>query len=386
MKPVEDSTEARAAETAEPPVLEAVDVTVHYPAHHGRRGDVVHALESASLRLHAGRTVALVGESGSGKSTFARALALAQEPTDGSVLLHGSPATARGREARRAYASKVQMVLQDPFGSLNPLHRIRYLLERPLKLHAAVTDPDELEARTRGLLERVQLTPPERFLDAYPHELSGGQRQRVAIARALAVEPEVLLGDELVSMLDVSIRLEILNLLAALRDEERLAMLYITHDIAGARYFTDEIAVMYAGEMVEYGTSEQVTQSPAHPYTRLLLDSTPDPDRMEFLAGGADEGPDALDGDADGDTGEPPDLVNPPSGCRFHPRCPFAREQCRTQAPPRVDLAPPVRIGDSAAVNGGHWARCWLLADPEGEAGGVATAGSGTRPVPEAAR
>ncbi|MEW2402077.1 ABC transporter ATP-binding protein [Streptomyces sp. NPDC046862] len=347
--------------TEEPaPVLEAVDVTVRYPVHRAR-GETVHALENASLRLRPGRTVALVGESGSGKSTFARTLALAQAPTSGSILLDGEPASARGRRARRAYARRVQMVLQDPFGSLNPLHRVRYLLERPLRLHGSVTGQDDLEQRLRTLLERVRLTPPERFLDAFPHELSGGQRQRVAIARALAVDPEVLLGDELVSMLDVSIRLEILNLLATLRDEERLAMLYITHDIAGARYFADEIAVMYAGEIVEYGTAEDVTQTPAHPYTRLLLDSTPDPDRMEFLAGrtSRDDGvaPDA----AEDDLGEPPDLVHPPSGCRFHPRCPLARAACRTGPPPRVE------------VTDRHWARCVLLVEPDEDAHGHTT-------------
>ncbi|MFF4258355.1 ABC transporter ATP-binding protein [Streptomyces sp. NPDC001663] len=342
-------------------VLEAVDVTVHYPVHRAR-GETVHALDNASLRLRPGRTVALVGESGSGKSTFARTLALAQEPTGGSILLNGKPASAKGRRARRAYARRVQMVLQDPFGSLNPLHRVRYLLERPLRLHGSVTDRDDLEQRLRALLERVRLTPPDRFLEAFPHQLSGGQRQRVAIARALAVEPEVLLGDELVSMLDVSIRLEILNLLATLRDEERLAMLYITHDIAGARYFADEIAVMYAGEIVEYGTAEDVTQTPAHPYTRLLLDSTPDPDRMEFLAArtSRDDGttPDSAGAD---DYGEPPDLVHPPSGCRFHPRCPLARPACSTEPPPRVE------------VTDRHWARCVLLLDPDEDAYGHTT-------------
>lgn len=341
--------------TDEPaPVLEAVDVTVHYPVHRAR-GETVHALESASLRLRPGRTVALVGESGSGKSTFARTLALAQQPTSGSVLLYGKPASARGRRARRAYARRVQMVLQDPFGSLNPLHRVRYLLERPLRLHGSVTDADALERRLRALLERVRLTPPERFLDAFPHELSGGQRQRVAIARALAVEPEVLLGDELVSMLDVSIRLEILNLLAALRDEGHLAMLYITHDIAGARYFADEIAVMYAGEIVEYGTAEDVTQAPAHPYTRLLLDSTPDPDRMEFLAGRAGRDDGTATEAAEGDYGEPR-TWSTPSGCRFHPRCPLARAACSTEQPPRVE------------VTERHWARCVLLMEPGDDA------------------
>ena len=322
-------------------VLEAVDLSVRYTIHSGRlRGAAVHALEPTSLRLPAGRIVALVGESGSGKTTLARTLALAQPATGGEIRLDGVPVVRRGHRGRREYARHVQVVLQDPFSSLNPLHRVRYLLERPLRLHGeAGTDPG---AASRALLDRVQLTPADRFLDAYPHELSGGQRQRVAIARALAVRPRVLLADEPVSMLDVSMRLEVLNLLARLRDEDGLAMLYITHDIAGARYLTDEIAVMYAGEMVEYGPSEAVTQAPAHPYTQLLVDSSPDPDRD----------PDAAPGGAEAVDAEPADLVHPPAGCRFHPRCPFALPVCTSTAPPRFEVA------------ADRWVRCWLRGDP----------------------
>lgn len=328
------------------PVLELDDVTVHYPVHRaGARGPgkgVVRALEGASLRLYAGRITALVGESGSGKSTLARVLALAQRPTEGSLLLRGERMEPGGRRVRKAYARRVQMVPQDPFGALNPLHTVRRLLTRPLRLHGTVADADDLDRQLRTLLERVRLTPPERFLDAYPHELSGGQRQRISIARALAVRPEVVLGDEPVSMLDVSIRLDVLNLLAALRDEEALAMLYITHDIAGARYIADEITVMYAGEMVESGPAERVTQRPGHPYTRLLLAASPDPSRDGFLTDPS--------GDAEG---EPPDLTAPPSGCRFHPRCPLAVARCSAEAPPPVGLAD------------GHWARCWLAEPAE---------------------
>jgi len=334
------------------PALEAVDLEVHYPIHSGRSaGKTVRALEATSLALHAGRIVALVGESGSGKTTLARALAMAQRPTGGSVRLGGEEVSVRGRRGRREYASRVQLVLQDPFGSLNPLHRVRYLLERPLKLHGEVTGAADLDQQLRGLLERVRLTPVEQFIDKYPHELSGGQRQRVAIARALAVRPDVLLGDELVSMLDVSMRLEVLNLLGALRTEQSLAMLYITHDIAGARYFADEISVMYAGEMVEFGSTEAVTQNAAHPYTQLLLESSPDPDRMEFLSAVTESAP-----ETEKDYGEPPNLIDPPAGCRFHPRCPFAMEKCSTQAPPKFQLAD----------EDGHWMRCWL-AEPKEE-------------------
>jgi peptide/nickel transport system ATP-binding protein len=336
-------------------LLSADRVTVHFPVHQGRhRGRVVRALEGASLQLRRGAIVALVGESGSGKTTLARALANVQRPTDGEIRLSGQPVRARGRRARREYSRRVQMVLQDPFSSLNPLHRVRYLLSRPLRLHGTVTDSADLDRQLARLLERVQLTPPERYLDAYPHELSGGQRQRVAIARALAVRPDVLLGDEPVSMLDVSMRLEVLNLLSRLRDEDSLAMLYITHDIASARYFTDEIAVMYAGQMVEFGPSDEVVTSPQHPYTQLLLDSSPDPDRMRFLG---DRGDDPDDPEAAVEQAEPPDLIDPPEGCRFQPRCPFALARCAVETPPAF------------STSDHQWARCWLRAAPDIAAG-----------------
>jgi len=224
-------------------------------------------------------------------------------------------------------------VLQDPFASLNPIHGVRYILGRPLKIHGTAPDTERDDA-VKDLLRRVALTPAEQFIEKLPHELSGGQRQRVAIARALAVRPRVLLADEPVSMLDVSIRLGVLNLLADLRDRERLAILYVTHDIASARYLADTIAVMYAGRVVEAGPSVQLTDHPQHPYTQLLLSAAPDPDRAESpsLAG----------------AGSPPSLVNPPSGCRFHPRCPFAMARCAEQTPPAFEVGP------------GQTSACWL--------------------------
>jgi peptide/nickel transport system ATP-binding protein len=249
-------------------------------------------------------------------------------PTSGEVLLNGSPVPRRA--ADRSYRRKVQLVLQDPFSSLNPIHSIRYHLARPLRIHGFPADTNAISE----LLTRVSLTPPERYIDKYPHELSGGQRQRVAIARALAVQPDVLIADEPVSMLDVSIRLGILNLLADLRDNDGLAILYVTHDIASARYLADTIVVMYAGEIVESGPARQVTDSPAHPYTRLLLSAAPDPDR------------------ADGATitakGSPPSLVRPPAGCRFNPRCPHVMPTCTTSTPALIE------------VDAGHAASCWL--------------------------
>jgi peptide/nickel transport system ATP-binding protein len=274
-----------------------------------------------------------VGESGSGKSTLARLLARLITPTAGELLLDGTPVPATSR-GRRGYARDVQLVLQDPFSSLNPVHDVRYHLARPLQIHGLGGQGADLNAAMTALLERVSLTPAEQFLRKYPHELSGGQRQRVAIARALAVRPRVLLADEPVSMLDVSIRLGILNLLGDLRERDKLGILYITHDIASARYLADVIMVMYAGEVVESGPAATLTDEPAHPYTQLLLNAAPDPDRPEPLS---------LQG-----RGSPPSLVDPPAGCRFHPRCPHAMAVCAAATPPGTQVADR------------HVSACWL--------------------------
>jgi peptide/nickel transport system ATP-binding protein len=341
-----------------PPLLEAVALTKHFPVHGAsrtsrrkrgsgsstaaRRGihrtggaAVVHAVEAVSLALPGAGITAVVGESGSGKSTLARLFARLITPTAGTLLLDGSKVPSSSR-ARREYARHVQLVLQDPFSSLNPIHDVRHHLARPLRIHGLGGQGASLEEAMTGLLERVALTPAEQFLSKYPHELSGGQRQRVAIARALAVRPRVLLADEPVSMLDVSIRLGILNLLGDLRERDGLAILYITHDIASARYLADVITVMYAGQLIESGSAQMVTDEPAHPYTQLLLSAAPDPDRAEApsLAG----------------RGAPPSLVTPPTGCRFHPRCPHTMAVCATTTPPGIQVAP------------GHLSACWLHA------------------------
>jgi peptide/nickel transport system ATP-binding protein len=348
------------------PALEARDLTKHFPVHgaraaggagdergfraRARRGElwrpgragglgaVVHAVENVSLTLPAAQITAVVGESGSGKSTLARLLARLIRPTSGTLLLDGSPVPPGGR-GRREYARQVQLVLQDPFASLNPVHDVRYHLARPLQVHGLAEPGASIGETIIGLLERVALTPADQFIGKYPHELSGGQRQRVAIARALAVQPRVLLADEPVSMLDVSIRLGVLNLLGDLRERERLTILYITHDIASARYLADTIVVMYAGQVVESGPAETVTDRPEHPYTQLLLSAAPDPE-----SGGPARRP------AFGSRGAPPSLVTPPPGCRFHPRCPHAMAICAEAAPPRFDVAD------------GHQSACWLHA------------------------
>jgi peptide/nickel transport system ATP-binding protein len=261
-----------------PVVLEAVELDKQFRMGRGRKATVVSAVKKVSLELRRGRVVALVGESGSGKTTVARLLAGQERRSGGQILLGSRPIEPAARRGFRAYKSDVQMVFQDPFASLNPLHTVSYHLTRALRLHATRSGRDPSKEELDKLLDQVRLTPAAKFRDAYPHELSGGQRQRVAIARALAAAPRVLLADEPVSMLDVSIRLEMLDLIDQLRQRLDLAVLYITHDIASARYFADEIAVMYAGEIVERGPAEQVTQAPSHEYTRLLIASAPDPD------------------------------------------------------------------------------------------------------------
>jgi peptide/nickel transport system ATP-binding protein len=304
-----------------------------------RRNEVLTAVRDVSFNLYRGAVVGLVGESGSGKSTVAKLLAGQEKLTSGDVRLDGKHVQLADRRAFRQYKSNVQLVFQDPFSSLNPVHTVRYHLERPVKLHQHKNSKAELDAELTGLMEQVHLTPAGPFLAKYPHELSGGQRQRVSFARALAAKPSVLLADEPVSMLDVSIRLEMLNLLDDLRDRFRLALLYITHDIASARYFSDEVIVMYAGQIVERGPAEELTQDPAHPYTQLLVASAPDPDNIgSILHSGGRKTAHTAD--------SAPRVVQ---GCPFNPRCPFVQDRCRSEDPPLM------RISSARA------AACWRL-------------------------
>ena len=325
------------------PILEAVHLRKYFPlrgVHLLGPKHAVHAVEDTSLALYPGRALALVGESGSGKTTIARLLARLYEPTSGSIIF-------RGKQVQRSlslktYRRHVQLVFQDPFSSLNPVHNVRYHLSRPLRIHGHVRNKAQETEQILSLLRRVSLSPAEQFITKFPHQLSGGQRQRVAIARSLAPRPEVLLADEPVSMLDVSIRLDVLNLLLRLKDEEHLALLFITHDIASARYFAEDTLVMYAGQSVEGGSSDEVIQRPKHPYTQLLISAAPDPDRL---------GPDGQKAAPLPARGEIPSLISPPSGCRFHPRCPHAMEICRQRFPGRTDLG------------GGHWTHCFLYGE-----------------------
>lgn len=310
----------------------AVDQSLFKPVY-------MRALNDVSFDLYPGEALAIVGESGSGKSTSARILSQIYDSTGGNICYRDVPIRDYIREhGERAFARNVQMIFQDPFGSLNPVHRIEYQIARPLKLHTDLKSRRAIRAKVLELLETVGLTPAAETADKFPHELSGGQRQRVAIARALAVEPDVILADEPISMLDVSIRLGILNLMLDLKKQRRIAFLYITHDIATARYFAERTAVMYVGHMVEWGDSDAVTQNPQHPYTQLLIAAVPEPGQP----GGRDMSQYQHKADIP--------MWQPESqGCPFADRCPHAGQACR-------DTMPPVR---QLAEN--HFVRCHLF-------------------------
>jgi len=308
--------------------LEVRSLTKHFAVRSAFRRTHVHAVDDVSFDLRHGTITALVGESGSGKSTVARLLAHLFEPSDGAVLFEGVDVSrVRRRQEVLRYRSQVQMIFQDPFASLNPVKTIRHHVERPLRIHGIVP-PAQIEERVHELLRTVGLVPPQDIEAKYPHELSGGQRQRVAIARALAVEPRVVLADEPISMLDVSIRIGILNLMLKLKEEREIAFLYVTHDLASARYVADDILVMYAGQIVERGPIEQVLSQPLHPYTRLLLAAVPDParklraQRIEARKGRASA------------------AVDPQEGCRFVTRCPLAIDVCSRVTPQLVEAQP----------------------------------------------
>ncbi len=336
------SAEQTAGRAKQEPVLEAIDLTKHFVVRSGVRRSrdggkrVVHAAEGISVSLVPGKIIAVVGESGSGKTTLGRMMARLEIPTQGELKLRGRDVPKRGARALRPFRSQVQMVFQDPFASLNAGHTVSYHLERPLLIHRIARNKQEARTQVLELLKAVHLEPAAQYIDKYPTQLSGGQRQRVAIARALAVDPAVIVADEPVSMLDVSIRLSVLNLFGEIARRGH-AILYITHDIASARYFADEVMVMYAGQAVEHGSAEQVTTDPQHPYTQLLVQSAPDPSRRHTRAPLAAR------------AGEATSLVTPPSGCRFHPRCPHAMEICSAEQPPKFPRS------------GGGEAACWLL-------------------------
>lgn len=305
-------------------VLRVTDLCVHFPVRQGMQNRLLKAVDGISLQLRAGECLGLVGESGCGKSTLAQAIMGILPPTSGQVSL---PGIGSG-QTKLARARAIQMVFQDPFSSLNPRMTIRQILGQPLRLHG-ICPPSEDEARIAALLKRVGIDPAA--MDRYPHAFSGGQRQRLCIARALVVEPRILVCDEPVSALDVSIRAQIINLLLDLKNDLGVALLMISHDLGVVEHMSDRIAVMYLGRFVETGTWKDVLSHPAHPYTRALLASIP---------GAAGASRLRLSGEA-------PSALNPPDGCAFHPRCPRAADQCLVGAGPVF-----------TDLGGSHAARC----------------------------
>jgi len=326
-----------APETDGTPLLDVRHLTKHFPVGSISQSRKVHAVEDVSFTLERGQVVALVGESGSGKSTTIRLIARLISTTQGEIIFHG--ADILKTEPKRAsldYRRKVQMIFQDPFCSLNAVYSIEHHITRPLMIHHLASNRAHLQQLVYELLSVVGLDPAPEIAKRYPHQLSGGQRQRVAIARALAVNPELILADEPISMLDVSIRMGILNLLAQLKEERGISYVYITHDLASARYIGDKTMVMYAGHMVEGGDSEEMMGSPAHPYTQLLLSAVPDPHA-------------GLRTQKDiGARGEVPSLINPPPGCLFASRCSHVMDICRQVRPEPTEVIP------------SHWVRCHL--------------------------
>jgi oligopeptide/dipeptide ABC transporter ATP-binding protein len=289
-----------------------------------RKKMFVRAVDGISFKIGNREIFALAGESGSGKTTTGRLVLRLIKPTDGKIFFKGKDITNIPENEMKPIRRKMQVVFQDPYESLNPRMTVESIVSEPLRVHG-ISDQKEISERVLKALENVQLIPPEEFLFRFPHEMSGGQRQRVALARALVLNPEFIVADEPVSMLDVSIRAEILNLMLSLKEKLNTSFLYITHDLALARHIADRIAVMYLGKIVETGSVDDVILEPLHPYTQCLLTAVPNPDPASKRAKVVIKG-------------EIPSPINPPSGCRFHTRCPkFMGDICRTREPQLTD-------------------------------------------------
>jgi len=295
----------------------------------------VKAVDGVTFNLHYGETIAIVGESGCGKTSLMKTILGLNKPTRGKIMFEDKNVGELTGEALRDYRSKIGYVQQDPFGALAPFMNVQRILEEPLIING-ITDPAERESRVRKVMEEVKLTPADDFLHKFPHMLSGGQQQRIVIARAIILQPKLVVADEPVSMLDASVRVEILKLLRGLQEKYRLAVIYITHDLSTVRYFSERVFVMYAGNVVEKAPVTSLVHNPKHPYTVALMDATSDPDANNALQYRELPG------------GEPPSLVNPPSGCRFHPRCPKRIDNlCEVEEPQEL------QVDD-------HLVSCWL--------------------------
>jgi len=327
-------------------LLDVSDLVTRYPIRRGlvraiRRNprESVHAVEGVSFSLRRGEMLALVGESGCGKTTTAQTILRLVDSTSGTIRFKGEDITSKDQSDLRPLRRRMQIIYQDPYESLDPRFRVSATVEEPMLVHGVGGSRSERRERVVDALSRAELTPPELYMDRYPHELSGGQRQRAAIAASLVLDPELLVADEPVSMLDVSVRAGVLSLLDRLRKDAGLGILMITHDLSTAAHYADRIAVMYLGRIVEEGPAKQVVRNPLHPYTKALLSVVPDRDprrrrKREILRG------------------ETPNPVHVPPGCRFHPRCPVAEERCKTIDPA---LHPP------GGIESDHRAACVLV-------------------------
>jgi oligopeptide/dipeptide ABC transporter ATP-binding protein len=316
-------------------LVEVEHLKLHFPIKQGilidREVARVHAVDDVTFALVEGETLGLVGESGCGKTTLSRALMRLIDATDGTIRFHGNDITTASRKEMEPLRREMQMVFQDPFASLNPRKRVSQIISSPLKLHGV--ESDAIEAKVRELLERVGLHPEH--VNRYPHEFSGGQRQRIGVARALALEPRLIVLDEPVSALDVSVQAQIINLLDDLQDDFGLTYLFVAHDLSVVRHVSDRIAVMYLGKLMEVSPAEELYSKPIHPYTSALLSAIPIPDPRENRAR-----------ERMVVSGEPPNPIDPPSGCVFHPRCPRSTDVCKTVEPPL------------ARYDNGHLAAC----------------------------
>ena len=331
--------------THEPPLIEARALTRHFRIGGALARKTLHAVDDANFFIGEREIVALVGESGSGKSTLARLLARVYKPTEGEILYRGRRLSEiRSRHDNLAYRSDVPMVFQDPFSALSPAYRVSHGVMRGLKLHRRELTKSQRMDEAERVFEIVGLHPAADVLQRYPHELSGGQRQRIGFAQALSFRPKLILADEPVSMLDVSIRVGLLNMMADLRRAEGVSVLYITHDIASARYVADRLMVMYAGRIVESGPIDAVLSEPKHPYTKLLVAAVPDPRAPLSVT-------------AETDRGDPPRVINPEPGCRFRWRCPVAVDLCASLTPELEPIRPDHVVACHVAVPRAHESR-----------------------------
>jgi len=328
-------------------IVEVEGLKKHFPIKRGflntvfsKEDIVVRAVDGISLFVKKGEVLGLVGESGSGKTTTGRLILRLADPTEGTIRYKGKDISKLSSKELKPLRKEMQIVFQDPFESLDPRMLIKDIVAEPVRIQKIAKSEEEVEERTKQILREVELVPPDEYMYRYPHELSGGQRQRVAVARAFILDPEFIVADEPVSMLDVSIRAEILNLMLALVQKRGASFLYITHDLALARHICDRIVVMYLGKIVEFGETSTIIRQPLHPYTQALIAAVPMPDpaarRTKAVI-----------------SGEIPSPIDPPPGCRFHTRCPYAHTRCTLDDPPLIE------------VEKDHWVACHLVDIPQ---------------------